>query len=58
MQIGHIGEGDKDSSEEVQVSLPLLKKNVFALVMVFTCYTGELHQVGRTDKLVVVVERS
>ncbi len=47
VQIGHVGAGDQDSSEEVRVNLTVLNKNVFALVMVFTCYSGQLHHVSR-----------
>lgn len=51
LQIGHVGAGDQDSSEEVRVNLTVLNKNVFALVMVFTCYSGQLHHVsGQQDR--------
>lgn len=45
-QIGHVGHGDQSSAEHLRINLAVLNENVFALVMVFTCYSGQLHQVS------------
>jgi hypothetical protein len=41
-----MGNGNLDSSEEISVFAPKIDRKVFALMFVFTCYSGQIHQVG------------